>query len=339
MMLRSFHIFMMMSLMLIIGMGLGMLIMTSHRSPVQAVAVVEAPQAAVPPALSPVVMPVPDPTVQATSVSQPPDHYVGVIFARQLADIVARSDGRLEAVYVHLGDHLKPGDVIARTESYAITQQLEMAEASRRSAQAEARSAEVELKDAEVRYNRRERLVKAGLLAKEELATANVQVERARTTLEVAQARVAEQMARVRQTKDALANTVIKATFEGTVAARYLDPGATVQVGNPVIKLMRSDDLWVRFATPEKKRATIPVGASVSVYLEGLPAVIPGMIEHTAPGVDTMSREVVVEAKLHVPAAWRAQIKPGLSGYVVATSGQRSIDVSTQLLTSAARAR
>ena len=41
------------------------------------------------------------------------DQYAGIIFARQLADIVARSDGRLEAVYVHLGDHLKPGDAIA----------------------------------------------------------------------------------------------------------------------------------------------------------------------------------------------------------------------------------
>jgi RND family efflux transporter MFP subunit len=242
-------------------------------------------------------------------------------------------------VYVHLGDHLKPGDVIAKIESYAITQQLEMAEASLRSAQAEARSAEVELKDAEVRYSRRERLVKAGFLSKEELATANVQVERARTTLEVAQARVAEQMARVRQTKASLANTIIKAPFEGTVAARYLDPGATVRAESPVINMMRSDDLWVRFAAPEATRATMPVGSTIRVHLEGLNVVVPGMIEHTAPGVDPMSREVVIEAKLHVPAAWRGQLKPGLSGYVVATSEQRADGVSTRLIKSVSRVR
>ena len=268
-----------------------------------------------------------------------PDQYVGVLFARQLADIVARSDGRLEAVYVHLGDHLKPGDVIAKIESYAIAQQLDMAEASLRSAQAEARSAEVELKDAEVRYSRREGLVKAGLLSKEELGAATVQVERARTTLEVAQARVAEQMARVRQTKASLANTVIKAPFEGTVAARYLDPGATVHAESPVINMMRSDDLWVRFAAPEETRATMPVGSTIRVHLEGLHVVIPAMIEHTAPGVDPMSREVIVEAKLYVPAAWKGQIKPGLSGYVVVTSEQRSDGVATRLIKSASRAR
>jgi len=335
--LRPFPMLIAMLLMLAIGVGLGVLITTSHRA--TAHAVVEAPQIAPPQTPSPVVRPGPEPVAQETSVPPAPDQYVGVLFARQLADIVARSDGRLEAVYVHLGDHLKPGDVIAKIESYAIAQQLDMAEASLRSAQAEARSAEVELKDAEVRYSRREGLVKAGLLSKEELGAATVQVERARTTLEVAQARVAEQMARVRQTKASLANTVIKAPFEGTVAARYLDPGATVRAESPVINMMRSDDLWVRFATPEATRATMPVGSTIHVHLEGLPVVIPGTIAHTAPGVDPMSREIVIEAKLHVPAAWRGQLKPGLSGYVVATSEQRSDGVSTRLITSASRAR
>jgi RND family efflux transporter MFP subunit len=323
--------------MLMIGVGLGMLIMTSHDSSVHAV--VEAPQAAATPVPSPAVRPMPEPVAPEAPTPQAPEQYVGVIFARQLVDIAARSDGRLEAVYVHLGDHLRPDDVIAQIESSAIRQQLAMAEASLRSAQAEIRSTNVELKDAEVRHSRREGLLKAGLVSKEELATAAVQVERARTNLEVAQARVAEQMARVKQTQALLANTMITATFEGTVAARYLDPGAMVHVGSPVINLMRSEDLWVRFAAPEDRRVSMPVGASVGVHLEGLPGVIPGTIAHIAPGVDSMSREVVVEAKLHVPAAWRGQLQPGRSGYVVATSGQHNDAGPGQLLKSAARAR
>ena len=326
-----------MLLMLIMGVGLGMLMMTSRDSSVHAV--VEAPQAAATPVPSPAIRPMPEPVASEASTPQAPEQYVGVIFARQLVDIAARSDGRLEAVYVHLGDHLKPGDVIAQIESAAIRQQLDMAEASLRSAKAETRSANVELKDAEVRHKRREGLVKAGLVSTEELATAAVQVERTRTNLEVAQARVAEQLARVKQTKELLANTVITATFEGTVAVRYLDPGALVHPGSPVINLMRSEDLWVRFAAPENRRVSLPVGANVGVYLQGLPGVIPGTIAHLAPGVDSMSREVVVEAKLQVPAVWRGQMQPGLSGYVVATSGQRHEAGPERLLKAAARAR
>ena len=189
----------------------------------------------------------------------------------------------------------------------------------------------------EIRQNRRERLVHTGILAKEELATATVQVERARTNLEVAQARVAEQHARLRQTQDALANTVITATFEGTVAARHLDPGATVHVGSPVINLMRAEDLWVRFAVPEERRPTLPVGASVSVHLAGLPAGLPGTIADLAPDVDPLSREVVVEAKLQVPAAWRGQI-PGLSGNRV-TELHRVRRLASRPAKAAARAR
>ncbi len=337
MMLRPCSVLIAMLLMLAIGVGLGVLITTSHRSPAHAV--VDAPQATLPPAPGPVVRPGPDPVAPEPAAASALDQYVGVIFARQSADIVARSDGRLEAVYVHLGDHLKSGDAIAKIESYALTQQLDMAKATLRSAQAEARSAEVERKDAEVRYSRREGLVKAGLLSKEELATANVQVERARTALEVAQAHVAEQMARLRQSKAALANTVIKAPFEGTVAARYLDPGATVHAESPVINMVRSDDMWVRFATPDTQGATLPVGSTIRVHFEGLNVVIPGTIAHLAPGVDPLSREVIVEAQLHVPAALRGQMKPGLSGSVWATDGPRSDGGPTRLLTSASRAR
>jgi RND family efflux transporter MFP subunit len=324
--------------MLLMGVGLGMLLMTSRASSVHAVA--EAPPAAAAPVPSPAVRSVPEPVTPEAPAPPAPEQYVGVIFARQLVDIAARSDGRLEAVYVHLGDHLRPGDVIAQIESSALRQQLTIAEASLRSAQAEARSSAIELKDAEVRHSRREGLVKAGLVSTEELATAAVQVERARTNLEVAQARVAEQLARVKQTNELLANTVITATSEGTVAARYLDPGALVHIGKPIINLMRSEELWVRFAAPEHRRGSMPVGASVGVHLEGLPGVVPGTIAHLAPGVDSLSREVVVEAKLHVPAAWRGQIQPGLSGYVVATSGQRQDAAEPgRLLKAAARAR
>jgi RND family efflux transporter MFP subunit len=290
-------------------------------------------------ALEPAVRPTPAPVAPEAPPPQAPAQYVGVIFAPQLVDMAARSDGRLEAIYAHLGEHLKPGDVVAKVESNAITQQLDMAEATLRSAQAEVRSASVELQDAEVRHHRRERLVNAGLLSKEELATARVQVERPRSNLEVAQARVAEQQARVRQTKEALANTVITAAFEGTVAARYLDPGAMVHVGSPVIKLMRSDDLWVRFAAPEEVRLTLPMGASVSVRLARLPEAIPGTIAHIAPGVDTVSREVIVEAKLQVPAAWRGQMRPGLSGDVTATGTPRSDVGPTPPRKAAVRAR
>src|SRR5262249_9695334 len=108
---------------------------------------------------------------------------------------------------------------------------------------------------------------------------------------------------------------------------------------SPVINMVRSDDLWVRFAAPDTQRAMLPVGAAIRVHLEGLNVVIPGTIAHLAPGVDPVSREVVIEGQLHVPATLRGQLKPGLSGAIWVTGGPRSDGGTTRLLTSASRAR
>jgi RND family efflux transporter MFP subunit len=314
-MLRSFNSLIVMLLMLALGIGLATLIMAG-RSP-RRNKVVNFPPATAVPTSSPAVKPVLDAVTRPAEGQMLSERYVGVIFARQSADIVARSEGRLEAIYASLGDHLKPGAVIARIESSSITQQLEMAQATLRSAQAEERNAQVELKDAQSRYARREALVESGVLSQEELAAAKVQVERAGANQDVARARVAEQMARVEQNRESLADTVIRATFEGTVAARYLDAGAAVRSGVPIISLMRTDDLWVRFAVPDTNQAAVAIGSAVNFYLEELNIEIPAAIEHLSPGVAAISQELVVEAKLRIPAALKGRIKSGGSGLVL----------------------
>ena len=263
------------------------------------------------------------PPVATASVSSPaaaprPDaaRYVAVIFARQSADIVARSEGRLEAVYVNLGDRLKPGDVVAKSESRVIAQQVQMEEAVLRSAEAEQRSAEADLKDAESRYQRRKQLWESGLVSQEDLATAKTQVERAETRLEIVQARVAEQAARLEKTKESLADTVVTAGFAGTVAARYLDSGATVRSGTPIISLIKAEDLWVRFAVPESQQTALTIGSVVHFHAAGLPAVILGVIEHVSPAITSTSQEFLAEARLKVPAFLAERIKPGASGMV-----------------------
>src|SRR5207248_6484036 len=132
--------------------------------------------------------------------------HLGVIFARQSADIVARSEGSLQAITANLGDHLKAGEVIAQIDSYSITQQLEMAEATLRSALADQRDLELELKDAESRCRRREELAQEGLISREDLATARMQVDRAEAKLQAAQARVSEHVAHVNDVKGSVGN-------------------------------------------------------------------------------------------------------------------------------------
>jgi RND family efflux transporter MFP subunit len=242
--------------------------------------------------------------------------YLSVVFARQTADIVARSEGILESVYVNIGDRLKAGDIIARAETYSISQRLQMAEATLRLVKAEQHETELELEDAQTRYQRREELAESGLISREDLATAKLQVDRAEAKLQAAKARVTDQMARVNEAEESLAQTTITAAFAGTVAARYLDAGAAVRSGTPIVSLIRPEDLWVRFAIPQTAEPLTGLGSVVEFQLEGSPIGIPGRIEYVSPAMAAASQELLVEARLKVPAASRDQIRPGATGLV-----------------------
>jgi RND family efflux transporter MFP subunit len=242
--------------------------------------------------------------------------HLGVVFVRQSADIAARSDGALQAVYANLGDRLKAGDVIAEIDSYSIRRQLEMAEATLRSAQADQRDLELELRDAASRYQRREQLAQEGLISREDLSTARVQFDRAEAKLQAAAARVAEQTAHVNEVKGSVANTLVRAPFDGTVAARYLDPGAAVRFGTPIVGLIRPEDLWVRFAVNGTEQARLRIGTLIEFEQPGSSTSVPGTIEYVAPSIAATSQEVLVEARLTPASVIRNLIRPGATGRV-----------------------
>jgi RND family efflux transporter MFP subunit len=322
-MLRSFNLAGVMLLMLSIGVGVGTSISMFNGPDESRITAAERRQYVAQGASPGTTFASGASAVGAKDVPEPDtrDEYVGVVFSRQSADIVARSEGRVEELYVRLGEALKTGDVIARIEPTLILRELEMAKASLRSVQAQERAADVALEDAESRHARRKSLWESGLVSREDFAAAGLQAERAATDVELARARVAEQMVRVQQIQESLDHTTIKANFDGTVAATYLDAGATVRSGTPIVGMMRSSDLWVRFAVPESRQRRVPIGSAIRFSIEGPNVVVPAVIEHVSPGVAAIAQDLVVEARLQIPAALSGQIKAGASG--LASLGRR----------------
>ncbi len=244
------------------------------------------------------------------------NHFVCVTVARETIEVAAPMEGRLEAVYVNLGDRLKIGDRIARLNAESINQQLAVARASLLAAEADERRSRLALAESEDRCSRRRNLAAEGLLSKEEVVSAELQVKIAITNLDAATARVAEQQARVAQIKDSLREAELRAQFAGIVAARIANPGSRVHSGSPVISLIREDDLWIRFAAPQERLAAVNIGSTISVDIEafrGAGSSTTAVIEHIAPSVDAVSQLLFVEARLKIPAAWRGIIKPGLT--------------------------
>ena len=251
--------------------------------------------------------PLPPEAVPSPVPVPPRQGWLGVILSSESVDVTADSQGRLSGVYVEIGQTVRQGDRLASLDPRLVTQDLEMARSALRAADADAGRVAAELSEAQARWERRRK--NPEIFSKEDLSEAELRVTTARSSLEVAQARVSEQRARVRQLETSVGQTDIRAPFAGRVAERFADPGAQVGPGTPVVRLISGGDLQVRAAVPPDDARRLAEGNPVIARVRDLGLDVPGRVARIAPDVDTASQMVFVEIHLDPapPAAGRLQ--------------------------------
>jgi RND family efflux transporter MFP subunit len=274
-------------------------------------AVDEEPAAAVPP---------PPAAAPAPEAAPRREGWLGVILSTEAVDVTADSQGRLAGVYVQIGDTVRRGDRLASLDPRLVAQDLEMARSALRASEADAGRTAAELSEAQARWDRRNK--NPEIFSKEDLSEAELRVKTARSALEVSQARVQEQRARVRQLETSVGQTDIRAPFDGRVAERFVDPGAQVGPGTPVLRLISGGDLQVRAAVPPDDARQLAEGSAVLVRVRDLGLDVPGRVERIAPAVDTASQMVFVEIGLTPSADVAARLQTGLVVDVRPTSAR-----------------
>src|SRR5262249_53880047 len=156
-----------------------------------------------------------------------------------------------EQVLVRAGDRVRRGEPIAQIDTGSLQQELNVAKAN--------------LADASQRFARRAPLARGrAAISREEIEGVGVQVVPHR--------------GRVKQLAEAIADARVCAPFDGIVSTRYLDPGAIVSSGRPIIRLISDAAPRVRFAVPEEAVGEVASGTRVKVDLRGLGQVVPGVM-------------------------------------------------------------
>lgn len=215
--------------------------------------------------------------------------------------------GRIEQVFVREGDPVRRGQTVAVLGLSETRQEVEMAEATLRAAEAEVARSKLELSDADNRLSRRQSFPEA--FPEEEMRQAEIQKQMAQTNLEAAQARLSEQRARVTQARGKLAKSELRAPADGTVARRYLEPGALAGPGQPVVRLISGGSLIVRFAAPPEQARSLSAADPVRVTAGGVD--LPAVIEQVSPEVDPPSGMVILVATLDPSVPTTGRLKPG----------------------------
>jgi RND family efflux transporter MFP subunit len=240
--------------------------------------------------------------------------FVGVVLARQAVTVAAEADGRLASVAVRSGDAVRSGQELAALSTEELHEELIVVQATVSAARSEQRRAELELDRAHDRRARRE--LHPELYPEEELASARNAEQEAVAALDSAKARVAEEVGHQRQLETRLQHAVLRAPIDGRVALRYLDAGALVHSGTPVVRLISANDFMLRFAVPPEQAGAIRQGEAVEVRLDSLPLVLAGRVSRVTPRIDPASQMIFVEAELDVPGDWAGRLQDGLPGRV-----------------------
>lgn len=188
--------------------------------------------------------------------AEPVDHSVkrvlaGVLQPAANADLSFEVPGKIEEIFVTLGDIVAAGDRLATLEKKTFLLNVRQGEAQLQEAQAR-------LVQAESDFERKENLVEAG-------AVSELQYEAAKSRYESIRNQVETLEAQLGIARDNLDDTSIHAPYAGKISRRYMEPSQQVQAGAPVLRIHDLAGLEVSIAIPETFVEDLEIGQRHSV--------------------------------------------------------------------------
>lgn len=251
------------------------------------------------------------------------DGFLGMIIAPETVDITSQLEGRLKGINVRAGDRVTRGAILANLDTRSASQDLAVAIAELAAANTERERTKLELSQADERFARRQSVVElpsqtVRTVSDEELSASRYQQQIAAVKLAAAVANVASKAAHLAQLRTLLAEGAVRAPFDGTVATRYADIGSLIHKGSPIVRMIESGQLRVRFAIPEEQADSVATGDRLRIDAGDL--TLAGVVEKVNPEIEAASRMVFAEASLDVPPQARNRIRSGQVARVHETS-------------------
>jgi membrane fusion protein (multidrug efflux system) len=277
----------------------------------------------------------------AMAVEQPITRFLrasGTLTAQDEAEVAAEIAGRVVATPVERGTGVRRGSELIRISAAEVDAQAREADANvaqivarlGQSSAGEGEAGELDVDRvpevaaaratfelAQADFERVKTLFEKKLVSQSEFDLRRAQVETSRRQYESARNGAQQQnqalaaaRARAAIARKAVADTVVRAPFDGVVGERLVSVGDYVTRGTKVASVMRVDSLRVELTVPAQHMAEVAVGRSVTFVIDAYPdRTFTGHVRYVSPDVRADSRSLVVEAV--VPNA-DGMLKPGL---------------------------
>jgi RND family efflux transporter MFP subunit len=260
-------------------------------------------------------------------------HATGTLVAEEQAGVAAETAGRVVATPIERGSATPQGAELIRLSSTETEAQVGEAEAN--AAQIEARlgltsgvtfdvnsvpevqNARAAFELAESEFSRIRSLLDQRVVSQSEFDQRRTQMEAARQQYEAAKNGAAQQYqslqaarARVALARKALADTIVRAPFNGLVAERLVSVGDYVTRGMKVAVVVRINPLRAQLTVPEQFVSAVAVGQPITFAVDAYPGrQFTGTIRYVSPTLQADRRALTVEAVVPNPGN---DLKPGL---------------------------
>ena len=174
--------------------------------------------------------------------------------------------GRLVDLYVQEGVRVHKGDMLAQIDAREVSAMNAAAKAKISAAKAARLQAEANLDQARRDLARYEELYRAGAISRSMYENLQSKCDILAAVCEQAEANVEASTEAFNQSAVNVGETVITAPFDGIVTTKYVDAGAMVSTGMPIVGLQDPSKNWVNFKVKETDLDRYKLNSEVTLY-------------------------------------------------------------------------
>jgi RND family efflux transporter MFP subunit len=241
--------------------------------------------------------------------------YSGSLYPSAAFIMAPKISGRLEKIWVNIGDELQSSQLIAALDDAEYKQQVSQAKAELEVARANLLEQENALENANREYERAVALREKKIASESELDASLSELKAQGAKLKVAIARVAQSEAAMRVANVRLAYTQIHVPDNNSagyrvVGERFVDEGAMLASNTPIVSIIDIGKLIAAIHVIEQDYPKISVGQEATVSTDAFPErSFSGKVVRIAPILKEKSREARIEIEIPNP---QKILKPGM---------------------------
>lgn len=212
---------------------------------------------------------------------------IGTLLPDEEVDLAFETSGKVVGIFFDEGTHVKKGELLAKINDRPLQAQLLKLQA--------------QLKLSEEKEFRQRQLLDRDAISRESYDQIATELQSLKADILLVEARIAE--------------TELRAPFNGTVGLRMISEGAFTNTQTKIVRLVKISPLKVEFAVNERYAGEVAPGFPITFVLNSSPKEFKAQVYAVEPKVDLTTRTIVVRA---LYPNRNEELKPGSSVSVTA---------------------